>query len=393
MTSSDKAVAAWRDFCERVAEVGAAALGDPVAATARDHAEGLRWLSRQLVFALQYSFEFSDSDFPALYRFNDDVTKWGGPNADNHYLRCAIDPGGTYRLTADVEGCRDAIFSLGDGDMHDGRYGIFSECALGDLEVIDGRLELIIGPSEPRTGPKNWLPTNPDVCYLMIRVYVSDWLKDTIGCFYIERLDRSVDRPRQLTLQRASGFVSEAARWLEAAVPYWMHFLPRRRANGADNVLIPPRRAPGGADNIAYGGGYWNLDTSQCWLITFEPPTGGHWSIQTCTWPWFESGDLAHAQTSLNETQAHADPDGRVRVVISHVDPVAPNWIDTEGRRVGMCLYRWIEATELTAAQAEIVELEELRNFLPADHPVVTPAERRNQLDTRRRGIHRRFRH
>lgn len=98
MTDSPDPATVWREFCSRIAEAGAAVLGDPTAAGSRNLAEGLRCLSRQLVFAVQDAVEFRDADFPALHRFDDDVTKWGGTNTDNNYLRCSIDPACLYRV-------------------------------------------------------------------------------------------------------------------------------------------------------------------------------------------------------------------------------------------------------------------------------------------------------
>ena len=48
-----------------------------------------------MVIGLQWAVEFADPDFPAFYRHDDDITKWGGPNVDNTYLRARVR--GVYR--------------------------------------------------------------------------------------------------------------------------------------------------------------------------------------------------------------------------------------------------------------------------------------------------------
>ena len=44
---------------------------------------------------------------------------------------------------------------------------------------------------------------------------------------------------------------------------------------------------------------------------------------------WGQSLDYANRLTSINQAQAHRDEDGRLRYVIAHRDPGAPNWLDT----------------------------------------------------------------
>jgi hypothetical protein len=127
-------------------------------------------------------------------------------------------------------------------------------------------------------------------------------------------------------------------------------------------------------------------------VITFDEPDAFHWSIQTHTWPWFESGDLAHAQTSLNDQQAHIDTDGRVRVVVSRHDPGVPNWLDTEGRPVGMVAYRWIWTADRPTPEGTVVGLDAVTDHLPDDHPRIPPAARAESAAGRRRAVHRRFR-
>src|SRR5262245_35882041 len=80
---------------------------------------------RLTVFALQWFLEFGDPEFPAFYRFDDDVVKWGAPNADNQYLRAKVAAGGTYRITAEVVGVREILISTQEGDMQLGRARVF----------------------------------------------------------------------------------------------------------------------------------------------------------------------------------------------------------------------------------------------------------------------------
>ncbi len=56
---------------------------------------------------------------------------------------------------------------------------------------------------------------------------------------------------------------------------------------------------------------------------------------------WYISLDYVNHQTSLNSAQAQVDPDGVIRMVVSHRDPGVANWIETTGRRKGILQFRW----------------------------------------------------
>jgi hypothetical protein len=389
MVDATDAADVWGDFCARLDRLGRQVLAHETVTGDRERADGLRALSRQVVFALQDAVEFSDGERPALFRYDDDVTKWGGPNVDNNYLRCAVDPAGTYRLSGDVTGCREILFSLNAGDMQLGHVVIHDECCLSDLATDDGRLELTISPDQ---GPGDRLRSRPDTARLTIRVYVVDWDHDTVPALTIERLDGDDRTPRTLDVVTMAKRLDATAAWIEGSMPFWLDYMARADRPEVRNHLGAPVTPQGGAENIAYGGGFWDLGPDDALLVEFEPPTVATWSVQTQTFPWFESGDFTERPTSVNDRQAHLDADGRVRLVVSHRDPGVPNWIDTEGRPTGMLVYRWVKAATTPTPDSRLLRLDDLRAHLPSDHPVVGAEGRRQALASRRRAAQRRFR-
>jgi len=78
-------------------------------------------------------------------------------------------------------------------------------------------------------------------------------------------------------------------------------------------------------------------------------------------------------------------------VVVAHRDPGAPNWIDTEERRRGLLVYRWVFSRTRPAPSARVVPIAEVRGTLPAEHPVVGEEERRRALARRREAAWNRF--
>jgi hypothetical protein len=86
------------------------------------------------------------------------------------------------------------------------------------------------------------------------------------------------------------------------------------------------------------------------------------------------------AQTTLNNTTAFADPDGYTYYVVSATNPGVANWLDTSGLSSGEIFARFenlpdgVDPTGLPVT-TEVVPVADVANYLPADTPIVSPAE------------------
>jgi hypothetical protein len=381
--------AAWAAWCDRLREQGAALADDRFPQDPFGQAEGYRHLARQVVLALQGELEHADPVQPSFHRYEEPWAQWGGPNPDNVYLRAPIDPGATYRVWADVTKVRQAIFSLVDGDMHLGRFGVFGERTLDEFEVSsDGMVELWISPD---AGPGNRIPTDPAARYLLIRQFQLDWERDAIARFSIERVDTRGLVPSLPTPEGVAAALDRAATWAASSLEYWVEYVDGSRRNLPHNGFVPPSTPPGGAPNIAYGAGWWELADDEALVITSDVPDADYWGWTIHTRYWLDSGAFADRQTSLNATQTHVDADERMRIVVSAVDPGAPNWIDVEGRPEGLLVYRYVGTRTRPVPTAEVVSVDRVRDLLPGTHPVVDAATRREALARRRIAAHRRY--
>jgi hypothetical protein len=376
-------VQAWADFCRRVGALGEALPGE-------ERAEGARHLARQVVMALQGHLEHGDPAHPSLHRYEEPWVQWGGPNPDNVYVRAAIDPGATYRLTSDVTGVAAAIVSLVEGDMHLGALGVYAERTLDDLEVgPGGELEVWISPDDH---PGNWMPSDPAARQLLIRQYQVDWERDRVASFRLERTDTAGVPPPPPTGDDVAAALDRAATWVERSASFWAEYVDGARAASPHNGFGPPTTPPGGAPTIAYGAGWWELAPGEALVVTHDLPDADYWGWTIHTRHRMDSGDFAGRQTSLNRAQAHVDGDGRVRLVVAGEDPGTPNWIDTEGRAEGLLVYRYVGARTRPLPEGEVVPVADVRSALPADHPPVTPDERRARLAARRAAVLARYR-
>ena len=386
---------AWRAFCRRLEAIGERIQRADYAADPRARTEGYRALTRWLVYAAQQEIEAGDPRFPGFVSHQNPWNQWGGPNPDNIYLRANIDPTLAYRVwSRDARGLRQAIFSLHEGDMQLGEYGVFGETSLDRLALApDGGLEIWLLPkgSVPRTG-QHTIELDPRARIFTIRLYQSDWERDALPIFQIEREgSEGVPRPPLDPAALAAG-LERTARWVEASVDYWSRYTGTGWARATPNAAAPARSAPGGADNILYGSCFWDLAPDQALVLEVERPDADYWNFVTHTMPWLETGAFDRRQISLNDQQTHVDSDGALRIVVAHRDPATPNWIDTEERARGLLVYRWVWARTNPVPTARVVSLDAVRSALPADHPVVAPDARRAQLARRCESVWNRYR-
>jgi hypothetical protein len=380
---------AWRDFCDRLKVAGESILAEGFPAEPRDRAEGFRWLTRLITHATQMEVEAGDSRFPFFIRYETPHNQWGGPNPDNAYYRANIDPACTYRIWTDATGLRQAIFSLNEGEMQLGEFGVFAECSLDDLEVADdGLLEIWLSPEAQ---PRNWMRADPRGRLLTIRVFQSDWRNDAANAFHIERVGAEGEPRPALTPAFMERALDRSATWVERTATFWNTYTSTGQKRASLNVANPPAAAKGGADNILYGNCFWDLAPGEVLLLDCAPPDAQYFGFTIHTLGWLESGDFADRQTSLSGHQVHVDADGRMRIVISHEDPGAPNWIDTEGRRSGLLVYRWVWSRDNPVPVSEVIPVEQLREHVPADHPHVDEQARRRSLSQRREAAWNRF--
>lgn len=382
--------AAWRRYTERIRTAGERITADGFPTDPRLRAEGYRYVSRLANLAHQIYVEFGDAARPSLFRYADDITPFGATNTDNNYYRAMVDPDGTYRITGDVSGVKELLFSVQDGEFVFGKTAVLAEASLGDLAIgDDGTLDLVLGGAEREA---NWLPLGPDAVYINVREFVGDWEHDALASLAIERLDE-VAPAANLTPAGLAAALDRAAAWVAASVQVWNEYAARLRSVIPVNEITPPRSAEGGAVNMLHGACQWDLEPHQALVVELDDPEVTYWSIQTYVIDWLQPLDFTNRVTSLNDRQVRVDDDAKVRIVLSHTDPGVQNWLDTSGLRNGLMSYRYVRpSTRPTTPTATLAHVDDVRDHLPESTPSFTALERKAQIAARRRGVARRFR-
>lgn len=379
---------AWTDYATRVLAAGESITDARYPQDKRLRAEGYRYINRLAHLAQLIYVEFGDVTRPTLFRFGDDVTPYGATNTDNNYYRAAVEPAGVYRIVGDVSGVKELLISVHEGEMALGRPAVLAEASLGDLDVgSDGLLEIFLGGSQRE---HNWLPLDERAVHVTVREFVADWETDALAVLHIERID-AVEETRRLTTASLVDDLDKAATYVEANIRYWNEYSDNLRLVTTPNTISAPRRPEGGAENMLHGGAIWELRSGEGLLIEFDEPVATYWSIQTYMLDWMQPLDFTNHTTSLNDAQIRVDWDGKVRLVLTDVDPGIQNWLDTTGLPRGLVTYRYVRPRSSPAPTSKVVRLDELGKHLLSSTPNWTNAERPAQIAARRRGVNRRF--
>ena len=146
--------------------------------------------------------------------------------------------------------------------------------------------------------------------------------------------------------------------------------------------------------NQLQSNGYFQLNDDEALVLTIEPGNAGFFTVPVYN-DWTITDDYWNEQTSLNNDQAVANPDGTYTMVVSLADPAVANWISTGGLNQGIISMRFQnldpDSMDAPGVQSVVVKLEDLDDHLPAGTVYVTPAERAVQLAQRKAGFDKRW--
>ena len=388
--SHDNAREAWEEFSDRINAVADRMLkSDFPNQTDRQRAEGIRQLAHVIVDGLRWEFDNASPEFTGLLVNNTDTSGWGGPNVDNKYLRGRIDGDSTYTLTGNIGQLYDLAIQTNKGDLHMGQVGASQTLDMSEL-VVDEQGNFIVTIS-PDPHSVNWIQQGPDHTILSIRAYYVDWDKHGSGRFHLVKDGNEGAAPPALSEKEAAQRLANAAHWIETNIIGWDKWLKLALINAEDNAATGPRTVGGGSSTMLYGGIPFSLQQDEALIIEVEDPLADYFSFQTYTYGWFDAGDYANHQTSLNSAQSQFDSDGKIRFVVSAEDPGVPNWIDTEERKTGVITYRYMRAKSPNQPKVTLVPYSQIHSFLLADTPNVTKNERKKAIAARQKHVQHRF--
>ena len=377
--------AAWNHLLDAMKRAGEVVLSESVPHEPADMASGFRHLLVLLGVGIDELLRRGLDRVPAIKPSGMDAAyKWGMECPDCIYSGSALKGDETYRL----KGTRGSARYVGLQVMS-GMASSFN-ALIDDFELgPDGEFDIILS-AEPREG--NWIPLDEHATMFVVRHFFYDWEGEVPATLSIEPLSghalglESTPADPRTPLARQmialGDFVEENLRFfLDLAHPE------------VPNSFLPPfdGSAMGAAAENRPVIGSWKLAPDEALIIEVTPPQGVYWSFSLGN-AWWETIDYGNRQSSLNGHQAVLDDDGNVRVVVAHQDPGVANWLDTAGHSEGAIILRCVRTDTAPTPTTHVVPFDRLLDALPPTSRRVSPRERAQVIDGRRRAVSRRFR-
>ena len=342
---------------EAIAEAERLVAEAPHIETEADLLEGLQYLAGCIAACTHLAFDY-DRDHPFLQSGTGPFTKMGLDNPDTLYFGTRVHAGHDNVVTGRRGTTTDLSFQLLGGEYTDDNVPA-SQAAFDDRELLiaaDGSFEWRVRPTSPGQ--------------LVIREVYGDWSAQR-GTLAISRLDTAGTAPPPLTRETIERRFATAGKQLVSRVKTWLQFPQWFYLNIPVNTMVAPRLTPGGLATQFSSAGHFDLRPDQALVITIPASDAPYLGFQLGSL-WYISLDYINHQTSLNNTQAQRDPDGKVRIVVSDQNPGVTNWVETLGHRRGYLQFRWQRVSrQLTDADGPTVELVDL-GAVPSRLPYFT---------------------
>ncbi|MCY3850153.1 MAG: hypothetical protein OXF75_05045 [Acidimicrobiaceae bacterium] len=384
----------WDRLCDALKESVGYIFDPELGAEASEQAEGLRHHLRMLYYTADRALENGDPDRPELgwaYPF-----KVGLDNPDGLYQSVPMDLNHSYRLTGRIDTLR--YLGLALMDYRSGRGSLLQVLDLGTpnlTDIGDGRIDVVFSPDpDPGDHIGDWFEVEPGAYRLLVRQFFSDWATENHAELHMECLTPT-ELPTRLDPETVVERINQIAKEMSKAPKFWADYAVGHRDRGEINSFdhVEGRHSAvsdGGSAQQSYGGCWYEVGPDEALLLEVIPPDCLYWNIQTGD-TWFQSLDYVNLPSTINDSQARIDPDGVLRVVVSHQDPGIQNWLALGGCPRGLLAYRWNNSDTTPVPALSLMPVSEIAGRLHPDTPQISTDERAALNAERRRHALRRF--
>jgi hypothetical protein len=391
--------AAWNLFADRLKEIGEKIVGPLGARSARERADGFRYLAS--LVAGGYELELAiDRAHPVMTRMFTPIRSFVADGPDTLYHDAKLDPERNYVFT--VERGDDIFFSIvvyasdDEGMRSMGSFLIDKDIAFDDDEGT--RATIYLGAERP-DGAKNWLKLEGIDPFIMTRQYFPESVIEVDKGKYRQahmeiRCTDEVGPPLQYDEDELAKGLERLLTFLDDTVDAGLGVsaltstsiiaydeddksTPTRIAQDGTQVIDEERYDPYSSDEvldmidpkviannlpgpgIGYAGVSYKLADDEVIVVSGKNVVCRYWSCQVFD-HYLRAGDYRHYPVAINNRQVVYDEDGSFRIYASKDNPGVKNWICTEGHRRGQVVLRTLLAETDLDPEMKVIKRTEI---------------------------------
>jgi hypothetical protein len=385
----------WQMMSEKIAELGPWLMSQPdvLKDDPQVVSDGYRYLSTLLYAGFYNHLLNADVERPKFISNWDDLAGWTSNSRDGIY-RCAnINPNGTYRVVCKPQGglpVTATFQSMNNFWKTPGGGKTLATKSIYDYKANeDGSYEVILSKEQPESG--NYYHLDENTTAFLLREYIADDETQKRFVLSIERIDQPYTVPFESdSYEQLAEKINNSVAMVKNAASVYLNMtrLMRQTINGI-KIVDNPALFAGSLENKYYSGS-WDLGPDEALVFEMKPVDAEYWSI-TATNFWNQALSATDIPGEINNYGAVTDPDGIIRILITHKDPGYVNWISTGGLKVGNINIRINFPKEQENLTCKKVKLDELDTVMAANSVKITLEEREIQLRKTRMGVLDRF--
>ncbi|WP_343710480.1 hypothetical protein [Mycobacterium sp.] len=313
-------------------------------------------------------------------------------NPDDQYTALPLSPDHTYTMTitppAGPSGTSDVTFTFVPGTGVTTPFGsAISSYNLSEATPNPNGTYTLIFSSTPQQG--NWVGIPTDAERTIVRDSVGNWglPHDSFAITEQGVPAPSPLHPPLLTTADIESILSPVAQNAanEVASPDYYGQIDTTNTYVPVNDLSPIQPTsdymPGpllNDGNQLLSSGQYSLQPDQA-LVIKVPEVNGAYASAMVTNIYGQTAPSATATGSLNAGDTFHDPGGYTYYVVSSQDPGVANWLNDNGAADGGIWLRFQGTSHIPTTPipvtSEVVPVADVKQYLPADTPTVTPAQ------------------
>ena len=311
----------------------------------------------------------NDPATPVMRRIVTPTRKFTGDNSDAIYFDAPVSADHEYIVRGNMHGAVYVSITVEEGTA-DGSLGKRTGGVINDTLFdtdANGNFEIRVGG---KPADRNWLALGPDASRITTRHYFEEKRSAAADPAREPPFSIEVLNPKTPPVPDDASVAAGIRRVVQFVHTRTTGMPPM--ADTADSVPFlsivpnefPPPTGPGdmglSAMDAAYSMAPYFLGPDEALVMT------GRWPecriANVCLWTrWQQTYDYSNRQVSLNRAQTELEKDGSFRIVLAHKDPGCANWIDTEGRPLGIVFWRFmLPEGDIETPKATVVPFGEL---------------------------------